>query len=149
MLSLLHRQGSQPTNSNLRPIHAHCLCPWQTLLMDSNAFLLLYYGHRQALLINHQWPFLIIHPCLKTNIPYLWVRLSHFLWLSPFLAPVQSRFRSLHSKGPKLAKVTGDLSDVKTFSPPRPQMLDMFLLPSSPELTLSPRSSLRDSLSKP
>lgn len=67
-LPLLHSQGSQSTTPNLRPIHAHCLCPWQTLLMDSNASLLLYYGHRQALLINHQWPFLIIHPCLKANI---------------------------------------------------------------------------------
>lgn len=77
-------------------------------------------------------------PALRqTPFPYLWVPLSHFLWLSPFLAPVQSHFRSLHSKGPKLAKVTGDLFAVKTFSPPRPQMLDMFLLPSFPDLTLS------------
>lgn len=73
----------------------------------------------------------------QTSFPYLWVPLSHFLWLSPFLAPVQSHFRSLHSKGPKLAKVIGDLFPVKTFSPPRPQMLDMLLLPSFSDLTLS------------
>lgn len=38
----------------------------QTLLIDSNAFF--YYGHGQAILINHEWAFLIIHPSLKANI---------------------------------------------------------------------------------
>lgn len=57
----------------------------------------------------------IIHPCPRTNIlppPIFMSPLSHFL---PFLAPLQSHFRSLHSKGPKLAKVTDNLFAIKTF----------------------------------